>query len=124
MVKLKQTDAYQYAVIAFEDFAKENPSKIEQVSLLSELCKIAGFDSDPLLDYLNAEFNKLLEKHEDDVKYDNPKDYGWDPEDEQFFATYVNAFEELMSYDPSFPELFDYECGLGNNRWDVGIVRK
>lgn len=124
MANLKQTDAYQYAVIAFEDFAKENPSKIEQLSLLSELCKIAGFDSDPLLDYLNAEFTRLLEKHKDDVKYDHKKDYGWDPEDEQYFAADVNAFEELMSYDPTFPELFDFEYGQDINKWDVGIVRK
>ena len=124
MSNLKHTGAYRYAVLAFEDFAKESPSKIEQYSLLSELCKIAGFDSDPLLEYLNKEFDKLLEKHEYDTKYDYKKDYGWDPDDESYFATIVNAYEELMSYNPTFSELFDYMFGDGNNKWDVGIVRK
>ena len=127
MKDFKNTDAFNFASIAFREFGKENLTEIEKLALLSELCKTAGFSIDPLLDYLNKEFVELLNKHDGDDRFDNPEHgQGYEPDDEPYLATIVNAYDELMTYDPTFSAAFDYwfDPDMFHNPWDVGIVRK
>ena len=66
MKDLKNTDAFNFAVIALQDFAESNPTKTDQINLLGELLTKVGFDFD-ILGYLNREFVPLLKKHENDM---------------------------------------------------------
>lgn len=124
MDNFKNTGSYHAVIDSFEKFKKENPSKIDQLALLSEICQKEGLCADPLLDYLNSEFNKLLKKHEYETSFDFPERHqDIAPEDVPYFATHINAYDELTN-GTELQETFDYEFGSGTNPWDVGIVRK